>query len=163
MNIATPSSRSRQRGFTLIELLATIGVVMVMASMAVPLVQSVVSGFHVRTTAGTVSGAIQTTRYQAINEGYPLKIEFSKTSGAYQLSTAAAGTCAAPGTWTTKGTAVPFARSGVALLADVTVQLCPNGAVSFTTGASPVVLAGRGKTASIDVSPFGNVKVTYAP
>jgi type IV fimbrial biogenesis protein FimT len=147
------------RGFTIVELLVTVSVIMIMAAAAVPLVQSTLARMRLRNAATSVSGIIQSTRYQAISNGYQYKLVFDKTGRTYQVSNDPSSS----GTFTNVGSAVPYTGSTVDLAANTTVVFSPSGKVSFTSGSSPLVLTFNGNTGTITVSPYGNVNVTYTP
>lgn len=152
------SLRRQYRGFTLTELLATITVIMIMTAAAIPVAQSTLNHFRLRSAVSSVSGAIQTTRYQAISNGYQYKLVFDKASRTYQLSSDITGA----GTFTNSGGALPYTSSNVDLGANATLQFSPSGKVSFVAGASPLVLTLSGKSGTISVSPYGNLTVVYA-
>lgn len=152
------SLRRLCRGFTLTELLATIMVIMIMTAAAIPLAQSTLTTFRLRAAVSGISGAIQSTRYQAISNGYQYKLVFDKASRTYQLSNDTTGS----GTFTNTGVAMPYTSSKVDLGANATLQFSPSGKVSFVAGASPLVLTLSGKSGTISVSPYGNLSVVYA-
>jgi len=156
---ACARSRRTSTGFTLIELMVAVGVLTIMAAAAVPVVQSTVAFMQLQAAATSVVGAIQGTRYQAISCGYKYQVAFTSSSGSYQLLNDPTSS----GTFTNVGVAVPFVSSSasVTLAANTTVQLSPSGSVSFITGSSPLVLTYKGKTATITVSNYGSVHVTY--
>lgn len=152
------SLRRGRRGFTLTELLAVIAVISIMTAAAVPVAQATINNFRLRSAVSSVSGAIQSTRYQAISNGYQYKLAFDKVSRTYQLSSDTTGS----GTFTNSGTALPYTSSTVDLGANATLQFSPSGKVSFVAGASPLALTMSGKSATINVSPYGNLTVAYA-
>jgi type IV fimbrial biogenesis protein FimT len=147
------------RGFTLIEMLVTVAVIMVMTAAAVPLAQSTIAQFRLRAAASSVTGIIQSTRFQAISSGYQYKVAFDKTTHSYQVSSDPTGS----GTFTNVGGAIPFTAGStpVGLGANATLQLSPSGKVSFITGASPLLLTLKGKTGTVSVTTYGNLSVTY--
>jgi len=149
--------RRGQHGLTLVEMVLTIAVVLIMAAASAPLANSALAQFRLKSAVTSVTGIIQSTRFQAISNGYIYKIAFDKTNHTYQISSDTTGS----GTFTTVGGAVPFSGSPVALDNNATVQLSPSGKVTFITGASPLVLTLRGQTGTIMVTPYGNLSVKY--
>jgi len=166
-------SRSRMNrgqsagGFTLIELLFVVVIGLIMAIMAVPLLNNGMTTFRVRGAATAVAGAIQSTRYQAIFNGYPFRLVIDRTAKTYQVQSdqnrvgvfanycvPAAASCPVP----LMGTG-----SSVALAADTTFTFSPGGTVQSTTasgGVTTMVLTYSSKTETITVSSYGSIKVT---
>jgi prepilin-type N-terminal cleavage/methylation domain-containing protein len=151
----------RSRGFSLLELVVVLAVSLVMAAMAVPVIQSSVAGFRLRGAVASVTGAIQSTRYRAIFDGCPYQIALSKASNTYQISNTVTGAaCAAA--FTNVGAPIPFApSSGVALSQDVTLQFSPGGSIQVIAGSLSFNMTGVGTTIqkSIQVTKYGSVTV----
>jgi Tfp pilus assembly protein FimT len=151
----------------LIELIFVVLIGLILTAIAVPLVNNVMTGYRVRGAAASVSGSIQAARYQAIFNGYPFRLVLNSTALTYQVQSdpnrtgvfanfcvPAAASCP-----------VPLAGSGskVALNASSTFTFSPGGSVQSTTasgGVTTMVLTFSGKTETITVSSYGNVKVT---
>src|ERR1700730_14355106 len=87
----TRSSTSSARGFTVIELLVTMAVGIIMAAYAIPLLQNGMNFYKVRAATSSITGAIQSTRFQAIFHGCPYALAFNKAAMTYQVSTEVAG------------------------------------------------------------------------
>jgi Tfp pilus assembly protein FimT len=136
----------------------TIAIMLIMAAMAVPLLQSAMRDSKLRSSVASVTGAIQYTRYRAIAAGYPYAIVFNKANSTYQIQSDPNLT----GTFTNVGGTVPLSGSStvVALGQDTTLQFHPGGVVQATTGATTLTLTYGGKTESITVSRYGNINVT---
>jgi Tfp pilus assembly protein FimT len=155
------------QGFTVIELIFVLLIAMIMAAMAVPLVNTTLTGYRLRGAASSLAGSIQGTRYQAIFNGYPFRLVVNSTTGNAQVQRDAnrlgiftnycydgAGTCPVSLTGTS---------SSITLDADTTLTFSPGGGVQSTTaagGVTTMVLTYKGKTETITVSSYGNVKVT---
>jgi prepilin-type N-terminal cleavage/methylation domain-containing protein len=155
---AAPTGTFRRgAGFSLVELMVTIAVLLIMAAAAAPLAQSTLSGFRLKSSAGVVSGAISSTRFQAISNGYLYRLAFDKATNTYQISSDPTGS----GTFTKVGGAVPFGPSTLGIDENTTIQFSPSGKVTFLTGTSPIVLTLKAKTGTLTVSTYGNVNVTY--
>ncbi|HKD83090.1 MAG TPA: GspH/FimT family pseudopilin [Candidatus Angelobacter sp.] len=155
-----PSGRQHKsvRGFTLIELLVTVAIGIIVAAMAVPTVNYVLSTYRLRAAVSSVTGAIQTTRYQAIQAGYAYQVLFSQTNKTFQVQSDPNRT----GTFANVGNAIPLAGTGVPVVlgADTTLQFRPSGLVSATAGSTTITLTYGSKTETITVTSYGNVKVT---
>jgi prepilin-type N-terminal cleavage/methylation domain-containing protein len=163
--------RNSERGVTLIELLIVAAIIAIMSGMSVPVIQQTLASYRLGAGIAAISGAIQTTRYQAISNGYPFRVAFSKTNLTYQVSTCGTGydpstmtpdTC----TYSNIGSAVPLeGSSGIQLGADITLQFSPGGRGTVSSGSLPLSVSslnGGGtvnKTKTIMVSTYGNVKV----
>jgi len=158
--------RSSVQGFTLLEAMFTVLVLIFMTAMAVPLVNNVMGAYRLQSAVSSVTGAIQSARYQAISSGYAYQLVLSKANGTFQVqndpswptATTFANVC------TGGATSCPVPLSGssvpVVLGADTTLQFRPSGMVSATTGSTTLTLTHGGKTETITVSSYGNVKVT---
>src|SRR6202047_1343761 len=112
---------SSARGFTMLELAVTMAVGMILAAFAVPLIQSTLNFLNVRSAASSVSGAIQSTRFQAIFHGCPYALAFDKGAMTYQVSSQVAGPTGCAAAFTNVGSAIPIANaSSVTLNQNVT-------------------------------------------
>jgi Tfp pilus assembly protein FimT len=151
-------------GYTAIQLLVTLAIAIVMFGMTVPLVRSTVASYQLRSAVNAVVGIIQTTRYQALYQGYPYKVAFSSANKNYQISSCS--TCPGTQTYTNIGNAVPFTASSnfsgssVTLGADTTLQFNPSGNIVATTGSTTLTLTGNGTTETITVSKYGYVTIS---
>jgi Tfp pilus assembly major pilin PilA len=147
------------RGFTVIELLVVLGTVLIVTAMAIPQVQSSMANYQLRASVSTVSGAIQSTRYQAISQGNPFQIVFDKNAGTYQLKSYQNGV------FVFVCCAVPIGNTSTTLGSDATLQFSGGGSVKPipTPGPMILVLTRSGRTGTITVSNYGNVNIVYGP
>ncbi len=166
--------RRQSPGFSLLELLFTLAIGLVITAIAVPLVQNVVAYFKLRGAISAVTGAIQSTRYQAIFQGCPYQVVFTAATGTYQVQgepySTVTSTCGTVFTNICSGalTACPVPLSGsgtpVTLNADVTLLFRPGGTVTspqFPGGGITMVLNYGGKPPeTITVSNYGSTSVT---
>jgi prepilin-type N-terminal cleavage/methylation domain-containing protein len=151
---------SAARGFSLIELLFVIAIGLILTLIAMPLVMNVSSYLRLRSATASLTGAIQSTRYNAIYQGYPYTVTFSKATSTIQVANQPPGASG----FVNVGNAMPFSTSPkVQLGADVTLQFSPSGVVRATAGTTTLTLTGGNRTATIVVSSYGNTNVTYTP
>ena len=154
-------STSTARGFTAVELLVTMAVGIIMAAYAVPLLQNGMNFFKVRAAASSVTGAIQSTRFQAIFHGCPYALAFNKPAMTYQVSNQLPGPAGCAAAFTNIGPAIPIANgSSVTLNQNVTFQFRPGGLTQTTLGVPTLVLDSHGSKETITVSTYGNITVT---
>jgi prepilin-type N-terminal cleavage/methylation domain-containing protein len=155
------------RGFTLIELIFVIVIGLILTVIAVPLVNNVMTGYRLRGAAASVSGSIQATRYQAIFNGYPFRLVLSNTALTYQVQSDPNRSGAFANYCVPAAAACPISLAGsgmnLTLDASSTFTFSPGGSVVSTTaagGVTTMLLTYSGKTETITVSSYGNIKVT---
>ncbi len=156
------ATRSRSRGWSLLELVVVLSIIIVMVAMAVPLTQNVVRSFRLSAATTAISGAIQSTRYQAIMRGCAYTISFSSTSTSYQVATQPlSGTPpVCDSTFSNVGGLIPWAGTpDLHLAAPATLQFNPNGIVTATAGSLNLVVSNGAASRTIEVSGVGNVTV----
>jgi len=142
-------------------------IIVITTVLAIPLVTNVTSYFRLRGSIASVTGAIQSTRYQAIFQGCPYQLVMNAAASTYQVQ----NQCPAGGAWANvcvPGLAscpVPLSGSGnpVALNADLTLVFSPGGRVtsaSFPGGGINLVLTYGGKPPeTISISSYGSINV----
>jgi prepilin-type N-terminal cleavage/methylation domain-containing protein len=161
--------RDRQ-GFTLLELMFVVLIVLVVAAIAIPLVNNAAATFKLQGAVSSVKGAIQATRFQAIQQGCPYQINFTAATGTYQVQgqpySAVTKACGALTNICTPNLAacpVPLAGSGapVALNADLTLIFKPSGTVTspqFPGGGINLTLTYGGQPPQVlQVSNYGSI------
>ncbi len=144
----------------MLEMVITVAIIMVLATLAVPLLRDVSASFRFRGAVQAVTGAIQSTRYQAIYQGYSYQVVFDATAKTYQVQSKPIGAAA----FGNVGSAILWSESAqqVTLNANTTLTFSPGGKV---TGAAAcpcqMTLSYPGKTPEvITVSAYGNINVT---
>jgi Tfp pilus assembly protein FimT len=142
----------------MIELLVTLAIVLILSAVAIPLVQSGMTQYKLRSAVASVTGAIQSTRYRAISSGYAFRLVMDSTNLTYQVQSDPNRTA----TFANVGGAVPLSSSSTkaTLNADTTLQFRPSGLVSATTGSMTMIMTLGNKTETITVSNYGNINVT---
>jgi prepilin-type N-terminal cleavage/methylation domain-containing protein len=166
--LASPRHRQAIRfgtqGFSLIEMILVVSIALLMAVMAIPLLNNIMNAYRLRSAVSSVTGFIQSARYQALSSGYGYQVVFDKAASTIQIQSdpnrvntytnlcvPAAPSCPIP----LSGSGIP-----VVLGADTTLQFRPSGIVTATAGSTTLTVTYGGKTETITVSSYGNVKVT---
>jgi prepilin-type N-terminal cleavage/methylation domain-containing protein len=144
-----------QPGFTLIELIGVLLIGLILTLISIPVINNVYQTFRLNAAISAVTGAIQTTRYQAISSGYPFQVVFSKTNSNYQIQSDPNVT----GTFANVGNPIPLSTAAV-LGQDTTILCHPGGLITAAVGSTTLTLSSHGKTETIAISSYGNIKVT---
>lgn len=150
------TNRNRDHGYTMIEIIMALLVSSVLTLIAVPQVKSMVYNYRLQGAVASCTWAIQSTRYQALQQGYPYQVAFSSSGGTYQIQNETPGATS----YSNVGNAIPISGATITMNQDTTLQFKPNGAVTATTGALTFTLTYQGVTKTISVSTYGNVKVS---
>jgi Tfp pilus assembly protein FimT len=153
-------------GFTLMELLVGIGIAMTLTVVSLPMLQSSMGYFRLRGAISSITGAVQSTRYQAIVQGIPYQIVFDSAAKTYQIQNQPGGAGAFANVCVPAAASCPVPLSGgnasVTLDVDTTLTFSPGGRVSSANNAAmtmKVTYTGR-PTTTIKVSSYGNINVT---
>lgn len=162
-----PSSErrsSRSRGFSLLELVIVVAVALTVSAIAIPVVQSSMRVYALRSAVASLTGAIQSTRYQAIFHGCQYQLAVNAVAYNYQVSSQApaAGGTACTGAFAPVGNPVPLAGSGMTLNTNVTLVFHPSGQVQATVGALNTIVLTQAylPPETIQVSNYGRILVT---
>lgn len=159
------TARHRQvLGFSMLELLITVVVAIVGTVIAVPLINNVMGAYRLRSAVSSVTGLIQSARYQAISSGYAYQVVLTKATSTYQVQSDPnrTGTFSNYCVPAAASCAVPLSNSGIVAVlgADTTLQFRPSGIVTAVAGSTTLTLTYGSKTQTIAVSSYGNIKVT---
>ena len=147
---------NKSPGFSLLELLTALIIGTTLTVVAIPVTNKILMNIRLNAAVATVSGAIDTTRYQAIMHGYPYQLAFSSATRTYQVLSQPGGT----GAFGNVGNSVPFTEtSGLSLSTSTTLQFNPNGIVSATVGTNSFTMSYSTLTKTITVSGVGRVQV----
>ena len=150
------SSRRKDRGFSMIELLMVCMVGTILTAMAIPHVQSGINNYRLNSAVAMAKWAIQSTRFQALQSGYPFQVVFSSANVNYQIQNKPTGASS----YQNVGSPVPLASWPMTFSVDTTVNFQPNGYVSETVGSNNFSITYQTTTAYITVSNYGNVTVS---
>jgi Tfp pilus assembly protein FimT len=144
-------------GFTLLEMAFVVAIGMVVTTISVPMTKTALKAYHLSAAVSSVTGVIQSTRYQAISHGYHYNISFDPASQSYQM-----GSKVPPATtFSNVGTAIPWCSTGdVTMSPSTTLEFFPGGTVTATTGSMSFSLSNGTTTKTITVSGVGDVTVT---
>lgn len=156
IQIFDQSKRSRAAGYTMIEVTIIVAIVFVLVAFAMPSMFSTINLYRLNDAAGSAAGVIQSTRFQAIMQGYPFQLTFSAANNTFQIASEPMGTSS----FVNVGGAVPLSGSPITLSAGTVLQFKPNGSISATSGNSETFqISYTGRTKTITVSNYGSVTV----
>jgi prepilin-type N-terminal cleavage/methylation domain-containing protein len=156
-----------ERGHTLVELVVVVAIILIVTAIAIPQIGSTMDYLRFRGAISSVRGAIQSTHYLAISQGFRYRLAFTKATSSYQV-TYESDPANKPGTYVS----VPGAAGNVVawngawnkkatISADTTLQFNPSGSVNATTGALTFTLAYLNQpTETFTISTYGRVSVT---
>jgi type IV pilus assembly protein PilA len=150
--------RRATAGFTLIEMLVVIAIVGVLAAMAIPAFMNSMNSYRLSGAVAATAGAIQSTRFQAIMQGYPYQLVFTSSTASYQVSNKVP-----PATsFSAVGSAIPIARQGDVTLnvTTMTYTFSPNGTATSAPAGTNLQISNGVSSNTITVSGVGNVSVT---
>lgn len=148
--------RTHTHGFTMVEVLMALLIGIVLTAMAVPSGRSIYRSYELQGAVASCTWAIQSTRYQSLEHGYPYQVVFSASAGTYQVQSEPSGATS----YSNVGTAVPVSGVGATISQDTTLQIKPNGAVTATQGALSFTISYAGLSKTITVTTYGNVSVS---
>jgi len=155
--------KSASIGFSMLETAVVLLIAMITAAFALPIVQTTVNRYQLKSATSTATWAIQSTRFQSLMQGYSYQVTFSGGAGGvnptYQIATKPIGSA----TYSNVGAAVPLSGRPVVLGATMVFQFQPNGTVTTSPASSApyaFTISYSGMTETITVSNYGNADVT---
>jgi Tfp pilus assembly protein FimT len=141
------------RGYTMVELLLVVVIAMILTAIAIPQVKSGMNRYRLQGAIASSTWAIQSTRYQALQLGYPFQVVLTTSNNSYQIQSSPSNN----GTYTNVGTSVPLSGSATTLSANTTLQFRPNGFVSATVGALNFTISYQGLCQKATVTNYANI------
>jgi Tfp pilus assembly protein FimT len=160
----TPAIKARKAaGFSTIELIMVLLIGTTVTACAVPMIASTLNYYRLRSAVSSATWAIQSTRFQALELGYPFQVTFTAGTGGASASYQIASEPIGATSFTNVGSSVPLSGSNVTINQTETLQFKGNGTVSTspaTTAPYQFTLTYSGTTKTITVSNYGNVDVT---
>jgi prepilin-type N-terminal cleavage/methylation domain-containing protein len=142
------------RGFTLIEISLVVMITLILTAISLPQIKSQVNSYRLNSAVAMAKWSIQSTRFQALEKGYPYQTVFTAATANYQIQNLPSGV-----TYLNVGTAIPLASWPMTFSADTTINFKPNGSVSATVGSNVFTITYQGITKTLTVSNYGNVTV----
>jgi prepilin-type N-terminal cleavage/methylation domain-containing protein len=161
-----PNSRASRtllgnsRGFTLIEMLVVVAVGIIMTAITIPAVSSSVRSYRVSSAVSSLTWAINSVRYQALEEGYPFQVVFSSSANTYLIQSSPTNNGTYSNVDPSANASVPFSSYPVVLSADTTLNFKPNGYVTPVTGTLIFTVTYQGICQKLSVTNYGNVSIT---
>jgi Tfp pilus assembly protein FimT len=139
----------------------------ILTAMAFPVAQSAIASLQLDAAVDSASGAIQSTRYQAIMHGYPYQVDINATTNTFQIS----NEVPPASTFSPVGSSVPISGSNITIGVGTTnssssghliLQLKANGSVTASSGQSmpaSFTISYNGTTKTLTVSNYGAISV----
>jgi Tfp pilus assembly protein FimT len=158
--VAMRRGPSDTAGFSLIEVIFVVLVSMIITACTLPITTSVLYSYRLSAAVSSATWAVQSTRFQALEAGYPFQVTIS---GAYNPTYQIASETVGSTSFTNIGNAVPISGSPIQLNETTVIQFNPNGTVAMTSGGSAVTsfqLLYQGSSHTITVTSYGDVSVT---
>jgi prepilin-type N-terminal cleavage/methylation domain-containing protein len=151
--------RPGNSGFTMPEILVAVFVIVITTAIAVPIYNATLRNWQMNSMAGAITGAISSTRYQALSKSQIYTLAITAPANTYVVTNVSTNTA---------GTAVPLPSNQILVNGGTgtsTFTLCPNGVVygaggTCVTGnpAPPTIsISYNNRTIAVNVSSVGNV------
>jgi hypothetical protein len=131
----------------MIEALMVVAIGLLLGGMAIPIFTNAMKNYYQSATVSAAAGAIQSTRFQAIMQGYPYQLVFTPSTLSYQL-------------FTEVPPATKFSLV-VPLTGSPTTPLPSAGGVTMTGVTCSVALTNWACTPASDVSTISATTITY--
>ena len=154
----TPNRSARGKGFTFLEIALTITIALTMLAYGIPKMQTALYVYQLDAAADACAWAIESTRYQAIQMGYPYQIAINASNNTYQVLTDP--TYPVSTTFTNLGNVQPIVPTAVTMNTSNTIQFSPSGLVTAASGSTlSFTITYKGLTKTISVTSYGSVKM----
>jgi prepilin-type N-terminal cleavage/methylation domain-containing protein len=159
----SPDARAQTAGFTMIELSLVLLIAVVISVMAIPVVSAAINQYRLRSAVANATWAIQSTRFQALEESYPFQVTIAGNANGQNPSYQIASEPPGSGSFSNVGTPIPLSAQTVVISEPTVVQFKPNGTVTVTqngTTATSFQITYQGYSNTVTVSNYGNVSIT---
>jgi prepilin-type N-terminal cleavage/methylation domain-containing protein len=154
----TSNGNRRCDGFSLLEIAITIAIVLSLLGYGIPKMQTALYVYQLDAAADACAWAIESTRYQAIQMGYPYQIAINASNNTYQVLTDP--TYPVSTTFTNLGNVQPIVPTAVTMNTSNTIQFSPSGLVTAASGSTlSFTITYKGLTKTISVTSYGSVKM----
>jgi Tfp pilus assembly protein FimT len=147
----------------MIELCMVLLVASVVSAMAIPVVSAAINQYRLRSAVANATWAIQSTRFQALEESYPFQVTLAGNSNGqnptYQIASEPPGTSS----FANVGSPIIILAETVVINEPTVIQFQPNGIVSVTQNgatATSFQLTYLGYSYTVTVSNYGNISVS---
>jgi len=144
-------------GFSLLELIMVLLIGSVLTAMAIPQVRSGIYNYRLNSAVAMSKWAIQSTRFQALQKGYPYQVVFSAANTNYKIQNLPAG---AASYQDVPNSTTPLAAWPMTFSQDTTINFKPSGFVTATVGSNVFTITYQSRVATITVSNYGNVSTS---
>jgi prepilin-type N-terminal cleavage/methylation domain-containing protein len=155
-----PALPSGEAGFTLLEIVVAVVIGVILTALAIPVISHAVADMRMNSTVSAFSGALSSSRYQAIRDSQTYTLVLTAPSNTYVLTNTSTNTAGRP---VLLSSYVPI-NGGAG---SFTYSLCPNGTVCGAGGCTgnvnqPPALSftHQGRQINVAVSEVGNVTAT---
>jgi Tfp pilus assembly protein FimT len=161
--VALTVKRSAAAGYSLLQVVVALGISFTLAGISTPVFLSALNAYRFSAAVSAVTGAITTTRFQAVMQGCPYQLVFTSLTMSYQVSSEApaAGTTTCASSFSAVGPAVLIPSAGPITMSGTsfTFTFNSNGTVSEVANpsGSGLQLSNSLKSAYVYVTGVGNV------
>jgi prepilin-type N-terminal cleavage/methylation domain-containing protein len=154
----TTEGRFRYKGgFSLLEVLFVLVIIGIVSAIALPMTKNFLKSYHLSAGVKAISGAIQSTRYLAIMNGYHFNLTLDPSSLSYQIASKPPGATS----FTNVKNPIPWsATNDVSMTPSTTLEFYPGGTVVATTGSLTFTVTNGTNTETVTVSGVGNINVS---
>lgn len=150
--------RRRNRGYTMLETVIVLLIASVLTVIAVPEVSSAMNRYRLQGAVANATWAIQSTRYQSLQDGIQYQVVFTASTNSYQIQSSSDG--GVTFTNVANSTAVPLAAVNTVLNQNTTLRFKPNGYVSAPVGALNFTITYNGMCQSVSVTNYANITLS---
>ena len=138
-----------------------VAILLILMAFAIPQIQGTLYWYRLNSAMATINWSVQSTRYQALMEGYPFQVTYNSGNNTYQIASDPTNS----GTFTNIGTAIPISGDPITVSQTNSIQFKPYGFVAPAAGSNLCFhVSYQGLTQYISVSNYGNTtKTLVAP